>query len=116
MQLLPKASEQVGTSMNFVISTIHAVGIAASREAVMSDHRDYLTQNAQSVVLNGTLVGNNQMAIGTLTIIRADSLLAAVEFVENDPLTHSGFQESIEIVEIDLSARAAEASTVRSDR
>jgi uncharacterized protein YciI len=85
--------------MYFVIHTVHAKGATALRAAAMQGHQAYLARHRSRILAVGSLLGDKGALTGALCIIEADNLLAAIQFVEDDPMTVSGAPESIDVTE-----------------
>jgi uncharacterized protein YciI len=65
----------------------------------MPAHQAYLVRNGNKILATGPLIGNKAAIIGSMCVIEVDSLLAAIQFVEDDPMVESGSHELIDIVE-----------------
>jgi uncharacterized protein YciI len=90
--------------MYFVIRTILAVGSVPLTQIQKSAHRDYLARNQVKILAAGPLMGNKATTIGSMYVIHIDTLIAAIQFVETDPLIESGAYELIDIVEWQMSS------------
>jgi uncharacterized protein YciI len=89
--------------MYFVIRTVVAAGTQSLRDITMPAHQAYLAHHRLKILALGPLLGNKAATIGSMCVIEVDSLLAAIQFVEDDPMVGSGSHELIEIVEWQMS-------------
>lgn len=85
--------------MLFAITTVLATRTAEGDNATMLAHSAYLQQHADRILAAGPTVRGDGTRLGSICLFEADTLLAAVQFVEDDPMTTSGLQASVEIVE-----------------
>jgi uncharacterized protein YciI len=69
----------------FAIRTMDAEGSSALLEEATAAHLAYFARHRPRIFVAGSLLGNEREAIGTLYIIEADSLLGAIQFVEDGP-------------------------------
>jgi uncharacterized protein YciI len=96
--------------MYFVIRTILAAGALPLREITLPAHQAYLARNRMKILAVGPLLGNRAATIGSMCVIEVDSLLAAIQFVEDDPMVESGSHELIDIVEWQMSGWERQSS------
>lgn len=62
-------------------------------------HQDYLRENASRLLIGGAFLDENEeYAAGSMYIIEADSIAAAREFVDNDPLTRCGSRRGTDVM------------------
>lgn len=85
--------------MLFAITTVRAVRTVGASSATMLAHSAYLQRHADQILAAGPTVRGDGTPLGSVCILEADSLLAAVQFIEEDPMTTSGMQDCVEIVE-----------------
>ena len=67
--------------------------------AALPAHDAYLQRHCDKILAAGPTVRGDGRPTGSLYIFEAATLLAAVQFVEENPMTMSGALDSIEIVE-----------------
>jgi uncharacterized protein YciI len=99
-----QSKNKIGAAMYFVIRTILAVGAVPLTQIQMSAHRDYLARNEVIILAAGPLMGNSATTIGSMCVIQVDTLIAAIQFVETDPMIESESYELIDIVEWQISS------------
>jgi uncharacterized protein YciI len=89
--------------MYFVIRTVQAAGMLSIGNNTLPAHQAFLVRNRLKILAVGPLLGNKAATIGSMCVIEVDSLLAAIQFVEDDPMVESGSHELIDIVEWQMS-------------
>lgn len=85
--------------MFFVITTVLVERTVGVGSATMLSHSAYLQRHADRILAAGPTVRGDGTPLGSICIFEADTLLAAAQFVEDDPMTTSGLQASVEVVE-----------------
>ena len=84
--------------MRFVIRLYDNTDKIMVRSRYMQSHLEYLADNAEEIVVAGSLRENpDSNPIGALWIIESETKTRAVELVESDPFFVNGLRENYEI-------------------
>lgn len=83
--------------MHFAVYCRDVAGSGQARSRSIAEHRRYVDDRADMIVLSGPLVSGDGVRRGQLFVLDAPDRAAAEEFVAGDPFTRAGVFASVEI-------------------